>query len=215
MPARILLSVYCSFVSWMLILFLFVPALAGPAEEVTPRPALFNFQIGNPLAGWLIETLEGRLTTPDRRNDVERPLALTGLVSGISYSLRPTAWKEVPELGGEKVSEVDVLQVESLQLQGRYHFGAGSLVIPYAGMNLGFARGANAPGRAGGAMRELEGANSPAYSYEGSLGIKSLLARNLVLGIDFRYRLLEEGNYGYSANDRGNRRLLVAIDYKY
>ena len=69
--------------------------------------------------------------------------------------------------------------------------------------------------RTGGWANDLDDAYSTAYSYQGSLGIKSLLGENLIVGVSYRYRLLEEGGYGFNANDRGDHKFFAGFDYQY
>ena len=93
--------------------------------------------------------------------------------------------------------------------------GSATALMPYAAMSLGLARVPGTPTRTGGWANDLDDAYSTAYSYQGSLGIKSLLGENLIVGVSYRYRLLEEGGYGFNANDRGDHKFFAAIDYQY
>jgi len=217
MYSRILFAVFISFVSMMLTLILCIPAFAAPSEKESYRLPQFDQSFQSTFGEWVDRGLARlQATLPTNDGDDERPPALTGLNTAVSYSLKPIPWRAGPDRWkNDGAADMDVNSVESLSVQSRYHFGSATALIPYAAMSLGLARVPGTPTRTGGWANDLDDAYSTAYSYQGSLGIKSLLGENLIVGVSYRYRLLEEGGYGFNANDRGDHKFFAAIDYQY
>jgi len=194
----------------MLTLILCIPAFAAPLEEKSTT--LFDFEFRSALGDWFGEVLAG-YEAASLADGEERPAALTGLATHVSYALRPLAWRTGPNRSGEHGGAlVDAERVETLLVDSHYYFGSGTSVIPHAGMRLGVAR---VPGTPGGGAWASNGVYGTAYTYESGFGVSSLLEERLLLGISYRYRMIEEGRYGLSANDRGDHKVFLAIDYQY
>ena len=208
MPMKILLAAYIFFLSLMCSLVVLVPAFAGELEKKSST--LFDFEFRSALGDWFGEVLAG-YEAASLAGGEERPAALTGLATQVSYALRPLAWSTGPDRGGEHGGAlVDADRVESLLVDSHYYFGSGTRFIPHADMRLGVARVPGAPGGWAG-----DGAYGTAYTYESGFGVSSLLNQRILLGISYRYRMIEEGRYGLSANDRGDHKVFLAVDYQY
>jgi len=210
MPMKILLAAYIFFLSLMCSLVVLVPAFAGELEEKSST--LFDFEFRNALGDWFGEVLAG-YEAASLAGGEERPAALSGLATQVSYALRPLAWSTGPDRSGEHGGAmVDADRVESLLVDSHYYFGSGTRFIPHAGMRLGVARVPGAPGSGAWAS---DGVYGSAYTYESGFGVSSLLDERLLLGISYRYRMIEEGRYGLSANDLGDHKVFLAVDYRY